>query len=193
MNADLLSFKSHFRLLDEIKSFTLQELNDFRNGMLDFDVNDYDPRKGQQRQLPDGRKVRTIFTHGHEETAAMLLTSSEESSSTSSEKNAASPTRKMTNGSNDVNVSVDHDLAFVGFFGRRRQQEEMPPFVPDMVWSMDGYLSEELLKYPGILVYSSAEIEHEGDWFNFVLLKNEDDVHHWTKSSVHRFTVRYVI
>ena len=197
------SFKSDFQHLHELKTFVLKELQDFENGTLDFDVSAYNRLKGQYRRFKDGRSVRTLLTRGHRGTLDFLSSSPDVTNENGVNGTSGSgcPSKHNTNSppslqdascsEKSTNALVsDRQLNCVGFFGQRRQTSEMPSFIPGMLWNMDGYLGEELQKIPGMLAQCYAEISHDGDWYNIVLLENECAVTHWSHSNLHRFAVR---
>lgn len=70
-------------------------------------------------------------------------------------------------------------LCVVGFFGERRTDVEIWPLE-----EANSEIVEEFVNYPGILSYSSVELEG-GHWANLVLHDDPVDTSFWRKSKLH--------
>lgn len=71
-------------------------------------------------------------------------------------------------------------LTVVGFFGHKRRNVDPA----QVIHPLDQLLVEELPEHPGLLSYSSLELEH-GDYGNLVLFADDDAKNHWSTSKMH--------
>ncbi|MDG2025617.1 MAG: hypothetical protein P8J50_00740 [Acidimicrobiales bacterium] len=75
------------------------------------------------------------------------------------------------------------DVQLVGFFGDRRAEANKP-----VVDQSEFDLIDEFANYPGIMSYSSVELD-DGYWANLVVHREPDDREAWRGSEVHRDAV----
>jgi len=72
-------------------------------------------------------------------------------------------------------------LAFVGFFGRKRESADT-----SLLDALDAELIQELYAYPHMLSYSSLEL-HDGSWGNLVLMSSPRGAIDWAGSARHAY------
>jgi hypothetical protein len=75
-------------------------------------------------------------------------------------------------------------LSFVGFVSRKRRQLSLS--IIKAIEKVDKVLIEELAEAPGILSYSSLELQN-GHWCNLVLLRDDTAKMHLKSSSTHKY------
>jgi hypothetical protein len=76
------------------------------------------------------------------------------------------------------------DLAWVGFFAVKRRDVDSAP-----LGVRDDELIQEFPNHPGILSYSSLELDDE-DWGNLILLDGDEAREHWRVSDLHARAAR---
>jgi hypothetical protein len=81
------------------------------------------------------------------------------------------------------------DVLLVGFFGHRRP--DVPPDVDEDKDTIDAELIAELPQYPGVLGYSTVEI-NTADYGNLVLLERPESAEEWRTSARHGFAARVI-
>ncbi|ELT87880.1 hypothetical protein CAPTEDRAFT_196307 [Capitella teleta] len=84
-------------------------------------------------------------------------------------------------------VSDCDSFWFVGFFGQKL--ENVDEKWQKALWEIDDRLLTSLAQYR-ILWYSSCEVTPGGDWFNFVLMKEENGIDQWRHADGHDCAVR---
>lgn len=83
--------------------------------------------------------------------------------------------------SNHPALLEDKPLFVVGFFGHRR-----PGLDPTILNAVDDDLIHEFAQHPGVLSYSSFELD-DGNYVNVVLLDGAEAADHWRTSSRHAY------
>lgn len=86
--------------------------------------------------------------------------------------------------SNDRPLRAQRDLAFVGFFAKRRVGIDL-----SLLLVADDEMVQELPAYPGVLSYSSFELP-DGNWANLIMVDPPEAKDHWRTSEKHTFAVR---
>jgi hypothetical protein len=86
--------------------------------------------------------------------------------------------------SNDSPLHAQRDLAFVGFFAKRRAGVDL-----SLITVADDEMIQELPSFPGILSYSSLELA-DGNWANLIMVDPPEAKDHWRTSEKHAFAAR---
>jgi hypothetical protein len=76
------------------------------------------------------------------------------------------------------------DLAWVGFFAAKRRDLDSTPLT-----TMDDELIGEFPAHPGVLSYSSLELD-DGDWGNLILLEGDAARQRWREGERHAYAAR---
>jgi hypothetical protein len=76
------------------------------------------------------------------------------------------------------------NLAWVGFFAAKRRDRDAAP-----VTAMDDELIGEFSAHPGVLSYSSLELDG-GDWGNLILLDGDAARQRWREGARHAYAAR---
>lgn len=86
----------------------------------------------------------------------------------------------------DGRLRAPRDLAFVGFFAKRRPGLDYAPLT-----QADDELILELPRHPGILSYSSLELA-DGNWGNLIVVDPPEAREQWREGEKHAYAVREI-
>lgn len=85
---------------------------------------------------------------------------------------------------NEGPLRAARDLAFVGFFGKKRPGIDATPLT-----AADDEMIQDFPAHPGILSYSSLELA-DGNWANLILTDPPEAQDEWRDSEKHAYAVR---
>ncbi len=85
---------------------------------------------------------------------------------------------------NRAALSASDPLFVVGFFGHRRGDRD-----PTILNAVDDDLIHEFTLHPGVLSYSSFELD-DGNYVNLVLMQGPEARAHWRTNSRHTYAAR---
>ncbi|XP_038054586.1 uncharacterized protein LOC119726800 [Patiria miniata] len=154
--------------LGEMLGFFRKECLDYLEGRREFLEGGYDPAKGWERRLDDGRYCLTQFPHGHADTVGLLYPE-RHPAATTGDRPSSRPDKKLN---------------FVGFLGRR--SDRAPELMSRADEIVEG-LQELMCGQPDILLYGTGAWSAEDpNHYNLVVIRNEEAGKTWKEGELHR-------
>lgn len=86
-------------------------------------------------------------------------------------------------------LRLSDDLTVVGFFGQRRKAVELR--WDEALERADADLILEFPKYPGVLTYSTLQLQ-DGDFGDLALMTQPASIEHWSESGAHAYAANEV-